>query len=173
MWQPDGLPCLANIGCASSPPGGGNKVEKWIWLLPPSTANIPRAPSVLAALFFLCHLLSYISRLLVWTQYLYMICGSLRSGYEVFYLTGYNAVQANSARYLLHTGVLLPPWRWRRYVPPKRRLTLNGLHEVISQKMVLSKLRIGPDISFGIKNREFIKISYTILTYNVIILFSR
>jgi hypothetical protein len=19
------------------------------------------------------------------------------------------------------------PWRWRRYVPPKRRLTLNGL----------------------------------------------
>jgi hypothetical protein len=29
------------------------------------------------------------------------------------------------------------PWRWRRYVPPKRRLTLNGLHGVISQKMVL------------------------------------
>jgi hypothetical protein len=28
-------------------------------------------------------------------------------------------------------------WRWRRYVPPKRRLTLNGLHCVISQKMVL------------------------------------
>jgi hypothetical protein len=29
------------------------------------------------------------------------------------------------------------PWRWRWYVPPKRRLTLNGLHGVISQKMVL------------------------------------
>jgi hypothetical protein len=29
------------------------------------------------------------------------------------------------------------PWRWRRYVPPKRRLTLNGLHGVISQKMIL------------------------------------
>jgi hypothetical protein len=29
------------------------------------------------------------------------------------------------------------PWRWRRYVPPKRRLTLNRLHGVISQKMVL------------------------------------
>jgi hypothetical protein len=29
------------------------------------------------------------------------------------------------------------PWRWRRYVPPKRRLTLNGLHGVISQKVAL------------------------------------
>jgi hypothetical protein len=28
------------------------------------------------------------------------------------------------------------PWKWRRYIPPKRRLTLNGLHGVISQKMV-------------------------------------
>jgi hypothetical protein len=28
-------------------------------------------------------------------------------------------------------------WRWRRYVTPKRRLTLNGLHSVISQKIVL------------------------------------
>jgi hypothetical protein len=27
--------------------------------------------------------------------------------------------------------------RWRRYVPPKFRLTLNGLHGVISQNMVL------------------------------------
>jgi hypothetical protein len=31
------------------------------------------------------------------------------------------------------------PWRWRRYVPKKRRLTLNGLHGVISQKMALFK----------------------------------
>jgi hypothetical protein len=30
-------------------------------------------------------------------------------------------------------------WRWRRYVIPKRRLTLNGLDGVISQKTVLSK----------------------------------
>jgi hypothetical protein len=29
------------------------------------------------------------------------------------------------------------PWRWRRHVPPKRRLTLNWLHGVISQKIVL------------------------------------
>jgi hypothetical protein len=29
------------------------------------------------------------------------------------------------------------PWRWRRYIPLKRQLTLNGLHGIISQKMVL------------------------------------
>jgi hypothetical protein len=28
-------------------------------------------------------------------------------------------------------------WRWRRYVPPKRRLKLDRLHGVISQKMIL------------------------------------
>jgi hypothetical protein len=27
--------------------------------------------------------------------------------------------------------------RWRRYVPPKRRLTLNGLHDVVSEKLIL------------------------------------
>jgi hypothetical protein len=33
---------------------------------------------------------------------------------------------------------LIPrPWRWRRHVPPKRRLTFNGLHFVISQKIEL------------------------------------
>jgi hypothetical protein len=40
-----------------------------------------------------------------------------------------------------HAGFLLSiffqPWRWRPYVPLKRRLTLDGLHGVISQKMVL------------------------------------
>jgi hypothetical protein len=29
------------------------------------------------------------------------------------------------------------PWRWRRYSPPKLRLTFNGLHDVISQMIVL------------------------------------
>jgi hypothetical protein len=29
---------------------------------------------------------------------------------------------------------LIRPWRWRRYVTPKRRLTLKGLQGVISQK---------------------------------------
>jgi hypothetical protein len=27
------------------------------------------------------------------------------------------------------------PWRWKRYVPPKPRLTFNGLHGVISRKI--------------------------------------
>jgi hypothetical protein len=26
-------------------------------------------------------------------------------------------------------------WEWRRYIPPKRRWPLNGLHDIISQKM--------------------------------------
>jgi hypothetical protein len=30
--------------------------------------------------------------------------------------------------------LILRPWRWRRYVRPKRRLTFNGLHGVISQQ---------------------------------------
>jgi hypothetical protein len=34
-------------------------------------------------------------------------------------------------------NIFLRPWRWRRYVPPKRRLKLNGLHGAISQKMIL------------------------------------
>jgi hypothetical protein len=33
--------------------------------------------------------------------------------------------------------LFLRPWRWRRYVPPKRLLTINRLHGVISQKTVL------------------------------------
>jgi hypothetical protein len=31
----------------------------------------------------------------------------------------------------------LRPWRWRRYVPPERRLLHNGLHGVISQKTTI------------------------------------
>jgi hypothetical protein len=38
---------------------------------------------------------------------------------------------------LVYCWIFLRPWGWRRYVPPKRRWTLNGLHGVISQKMVL------------------------------------
>jgi hypothetical protein len=33
-------------------------------------------------------------------------------------------------------NLFLRPWRWRRYVPPKRRLKLNGLHGVISQMIL-------------------------------------
>jgi hypothetical protein len=33
--------------------------------------------------------------------------------------------------------LFLRPWRLRRYIPPKRRLQLKRLHDVISQKMIL------------------------------------
>jgi hypothetical protein len=32
---------------------------------------------------------------------------------------------------------ILRPWRWRRLFPPKRRLSFNGLHGVVSQKIKL------------------------------------
>jgi hypothetical protein len=38
------------------------------------------------------------------------------------------------SRYL---ALLFRPWRWRRYAPPKHRLVFNGLHGVISLKIVL------------------------------------
>jgi hypothetical protein len=45
------------------------------------------------------------------------------------------------SRWLLTSWFLLElflrPWRWRRYVPPKRRLQLNRIHGVTSQKMIL------------------------------------
>jgi hypothetical protein len=34
-------------------------------------------------------------------------------------------------------NLFVRPWRWRRYIPPKRRLKLDGLHGIISQKMIL------------------------------------
>jgi hypothetical protein len=43
--------------------------------------------------------------------------------------------KASSCWFLLE--LFLRPWRWRRYVPPKRRLQLNRLHGVTSQKMLL------------------------------------
>jgi hypothetical protein len=33
--------------------------------------------------------------------------------------------------------LILRPWRWRRYVPPKRRLAFNWVHCIISQNIVL------------------------------------
>jgi hypothetical protein len=55
--------------------------------------------------------------------------------------------------YLLHAGVLftIPPWRWMQYtyVSPKRRLTFNGHHGVISQKVELLSISLSslPELS--------------------------
>jgi hypothetical protein len=38
-------------------------------------------------------------------------------------------------------NLCLPPWRWRRYVPPKRRLKLNGLHVIFQKTLLLDGFR--------------------------------
>jgi hypothetical protein len=39
---------------------------------------------------------------------------------------------------------ILLPWRWRRHLPPKSRMTFNGLHGVISWKIKLFKCFVMP-----------------------------
>jgi hypothetical protein len=55
-------------------------------------------------------------------------------------LASYSACHVLTCWFLLK--LFLWPWRWRRYVPPNRRLQLNRLHGVTSQKMILFKMRI-------------------------------
>jgi hypothetical protein len=43
---------------------------------------------------------------------------------------------------LVSCSIILQPWRWRRHVLPKRLLTFNGLHGVISQKIELANFLI-------------------------------
>jgi hypothetical protein len=38
---------------------------------------------------------------------------------------------------LVSWWLIFRPWGWRRHVPPKRRLTCNWLHEVVSKKIGL------------------------------------
>jgi hypothetical protein len=61
---------------------------------------------------------------------------------------------------------LVLPWRWRRYARPNRRLTFNGLHGVISQKIVLF-------ITTGVKNLDPTKFTsfafWPIPTYTTIL----
>jgi hypothetical protein len=83
------------------------------------------------------------------------IWGSLSGGYEDFNLLRYNAIQFVDSQLtfqrntsLSSSGSKTKPsekWAWRqvpnrvwrskRYVLPKRRLTFNGLHDVIFQKI--------------------------------------
>jgi hypothetical protein len=63
------------------------------------------------------------------------IWGSHSGSCEEYHLLWYNASTCSHAGFLLN--LFFRPWRWRRYVSPKRRFTLNGLHGVISQKIVL------------------------------------
>jgi hypothetical protein len=45
------------------------------------------------------------------------------------------------------------PWRWRRHVPPKCRLTFNWLRGVISQKAYLAQTKCSA--SFSVKKGSF------------------
>jgi hypothetical protein len=49
----------------------------------------------------------------------------------------YSACHLLACWFLLN--LFLRPWTWRRYVLPKRRLKLNRLHGIITQKMILFK----------------------------------
>jgi hypothetical protein len=57
-----------------------------------------------------------------------------------FWLVDYSACHLLSRCFLAQ--LIFRPWIWRRYVPLKRQSTLNGLHSVTSQKMVLFKTQI-------------------------------
>jgi hypothetical protein len=61
-------------------------------------------------------------------------------GHEYF-LPHLSQFNLSSACHLLSrwflARLILRPWRWRRCVPPKRRLAFSGLHGIISQKIVL------------------------------------
>jgi hypothetical protein len=83
------------------------------------------------------------------------IWGFHSGGYEEYHLLGYDAVQSvelqptfrrnisppssrsKKASTCLLAEIIFWPWRWGRYVPSKRRLQLNRLQGVISQKMIL------------------------------------
>jgi hypothetical protein len=75
----------------------------------------------------------------------------------VFQLAVYSAWHLLTCWFLLK--LFLRHWRWRRYVPPKRRLQLNKLHGVTSQKMILFKnqkpLKALQHNINGLKKRHF------------------
>jgi hypothetical protein len=61
--------------------------------------------------------------------------GSQSCAYKEFWvITPWVRCRLLSRRFLARP--ILRSWRWRRQVPSKRLLTFNGLHDVISQKMV-------------------------------------
>jgi hypothetical protein len=84
-------------------------------------------------------------------QQTYRILRSHTGGYEEFHPLRYTGrvvrwKSTNVSEKHVASSCLLPttswflawpilrPWKWKRHVPPKRRLFFNGLHGVISQK---------------------------------------
>jgi hypothetical protein len=61
----------------------------------------------------------------------------LSGGSYRLHLHGWSVSQASNQQYigLLLSKTTLQPRRWRQYVPPKRRLTFNGIHRIIPQNI--------------------------------------
>jgi hypothetical protein len=60
----------------------------------------------------------------------------------------------------------LQPWRWRRHVPPKRRLTSKGLHGVISKKterFITAERTSNPVQSVSLQNGTLFRLQLTSL----------
>jgi hypothetical protein len=65
------------------------------------------------------------------------IWGSHKSDYREFYILVHIALCLLPFSFWFLIQLTLRPWRWRRYMFPKRRLTFSGLQGVISQKTEL------------------------------------
>jgi hypothetical protein len=77
------------------------------------------------------------NNLIQWENiYMCRIWGSHNGSYEELYLLGYGLCLLPASLWCL-AWLILRTWRWRRQIPPKRRLTCNGLHGIISQKIEL------------------------------------
>jgi hypothetical protein len=80
-----------------------------------------------------CRFLQMPTRLVFWVLTVYsLVCGYQRSGWRA------ETSQFGGVRCTLHPYIdLLQLWRWRRYVPPKRRWPAIMLHSVAAQRTTI------------------------------------
>jgi hypothetical protein len=87
-------------------------------------------------------------------------------------LLGYNALYTVESQRIFFFWRNISPWRWRRRVPPtKRRLTFNGLHVVVSQKMKLLKINTVREILIRCRHVWlYIRFNWNVKNYRVFVL---
>jgi hypothetical protein len=80
-----------------------------------------------------CRFLQMPTRLVFWVLTVYsLVCGYQRSGWRA------ETSQFGGVRCTLHPHIdSLQPWRWRRYVPPKRRWPAIMLRSVAAQRTTI------------------------------------
>jgi hypothetical protein len=61
-------------------------------------------------------------------------------------------------------------WRWRRHVPPKHRVTFNGLHGIISQKIRTAVRAANPTFPFFVSSFAIISLLLSFSSYSSIFL---